>query len=86
MAAKGKNKIVGLDELTEGQLKKVKDIRQSGGEAEVTKCRFCGKILIRDKSIEQEAGDYCEHLHEELGYTTESLMAHRNTMSATTVP
>lgn len=83
MATKNQ-KVTNLDELTEGQQKKVRDIKQAGGQAEVTKCRFCGKILIRDKSIEQEAGDLCEELHAK--YTNEELMAHRGTMSATTVP
>lgn len=85
MAAKGKNAIVtNLDELTEAQTKKVREIKAQGGEAEVTKCRFCGKILIRDKSIEQEAGDLCEKLHEQ--FTNEQLMEHRGTMTATAVP
>lgn len=85
MATKGKNQIVtNLDELTESQTKKVQEIKAQGGVAEVTKCRFCGKILIRDKSIEQEAGDLCERLHEK--YSSEELMAHRGTMSGTVVP
>ena len=90
MTAKGKTQknevVTNLAELTENQRAKVVEIKQAGGQAEVTKCRFCGKILIRDKSVEQEAGDYCEHLREDLGYTTETLMAHRATMSAPTVP
>jgi hypothetical protein len=90
MATKGnttKNEVVtNLDVLSESQQAKVVEIKQAGGQAEVTKCRFCGKYLIRDKSVEQEAGDYCEHLREDLGYTTETLMAHRATMSAPTAP
>lgn len=77
-------KVTNIGELTELQQEKVRNIKAQGGEAEVTKCRFCGKILIRDKSIEQEAGDLCEKLHEQ--FTSEELMAHRGTMSGTTVP
>lgn len=87
MATKGKSKnevITDLSQLTEAQLQKVQEIKQAGGQAEVTRCRFCGKTLVRDKSIDQEAGDLCEHLHER--FTPEELMAHRGTMSAPTAP
>jgi len=77
-------KVTNLDELTPSQQEKVRDIKASGGQAEVTKCRFCGKILVRDASIEQEAGDLCEKLHQSM--TNEDLMAHRGTMTATAVP
>lgn len=80
-----KNEIVkDLTNLTDAQKKQVSEIRQQGGEVEVTKCRFCGKILIRDKSIEQEAGDLCEKLHEK--YSSEALMQHRATMTVAKVP
>lgn len=80
-----KNEIVkDLTKLTDAQKKQVREIRQQGGEVEVTKCRFCGKFLIRDKSIEQEAGDLCEQLHQQ--YTSEQLMAHRATMTVAKAP
>jgi hypothetical protein len=81
-----KNKVVtDLSALTEAQAKQVKEIKAVGGDVEVTKCHRCGKLLIRDKSIEQEAGDLCAHLDAE-GITPEALMAHRATMSATVPP
>jgi hypothetical protein len=80
-----KNKVVAVSELTENQKKAVSTIVADGGKAEVTKCQYCGKILIRDISIEQEAGDYCSHLREE-GKDTAFLMAHRATMTATEAP
>jgi hypothetical protein len=41
--------------------------------------------LVRDKSIEQEAGDLCAH-YDEMGITQEALMEHRKKMSATVAP
>lgn len=76
--------VTDLSQLSESQLQKVTEIKQAGGTAEVTKCQYCGKYLIRDKSIEQEAGDLCASLHE--NYTSEELMAHRGTMSAPEAP
>lgn len=85
MPAKSKNQVItNLDELTEAQLQKVQDIKADGGVAEITKCRFCGKILIRDKSIEQEAGDLCEKLHEK--YTPEELAQAKMNRTVTQLP
>ena len=85
LAQVNKNEIVtDLLNLSDTQRQRVRDIKAEGGKAEVTKCRFCGKFLVRDISVEQEAGDLCEKLHEQ--YSTESLMAHRATMSATAAP
>ncbi len=81
-----KNKVVtDLTVLSETQAKQVAEIKAAGGEAEVTKCHRCGKLLVRDKSIEQEAGDLCAHF-DEAGITPETLMAHRATMTATVPP
>jgi hypothetical protein len=80
-----KNEIItDLTKLSDAQKEQVKTIRKEGGEVEVTKCRFCGKFLIRDKSVEQEAGDLCEKLHET--YTNEALMAHRATLTVAKPP
>jgi hypothetical protein len=83
---KSKNKVVtDLSTLSEQQLAQVAEIKAAGGEAEVTKCHRCGKLLIRDKSIEQEAGDLC-YKFDEKGITEETLMAHRATMTLPAVP
>jgi hypothetical protein len=75
-----------LGELSEAQAEKVQSIQQSGGQVEVTKCVHCGKLLVRDISVEREEGDYCSHLFDELGHTKESLAQHRASMSASVVP
>jgi hypothetical protein len=81
-----KNAVVtDLSLLSEAQEKQAQDIRAAGGEVEVTKCHRCGKILVRDKSIEAEAGDLCAHF-DASGITPEYLMQHRATMTVTTLP
>lgn len=72
--------------LTESQADKIAEIKAAGHDVIITKCLRCGKTLIKDTSIENEQGDYCNHLFNELGYTTEALAAHRAAMSSTEVP
>lgn len=75
---------VGMQNLTEEQQKKVREIQAEGGKAEVVKCIYCGKILIRDASIEQESGDLCHQLRQR--YSEEDLRNQRQALSGTEVP
>jgi hypothetical protein len=81
-----KNVIVqDLSVLSEAQQEQAKAITEAGGEVVVYKCHRCKKYLLRDKSIEAEAGDLCAHFDKE-GVTEEYLMQHRATMTVTVLP
>lgn len=71
---------------TKAQAKKIAKIQQEGGAAELVKCLHCGKVLVRDTSIEREEGDLCSHLYQELGHTAESLREIRAKATVAAVP
>lgn len=50
------------------------------------KCQHCGKWITREEAVEEEQGDYCKHLREDLGYTTMTLAEHRRKMTVDSVP
>lgn len=49
-------------------------------------CKHCGKWILRDTAIEAGEGDWCEHVHDELGLTAADLANHRKEFSVEQVP
>lgn len=78
--------VLSKTQATLAQAKKIAKIQQEGGAAELVKCLRCGKILVRDTSVEREEGDLCSHLYDELGHTVESLRAVRAAATVAAVP
>ena len=72
-------------DLTEAQKKEVAKIQAEGGEVLIYKCHRCGKTLVRDKSIEVEAGDLCAH-YDAQGITPADLLEHRKSMTVAELP
>ena len=52
---------------------------------EFVKCQHCGKKVTREEAVELESGSYCQHLRD-AGYTTESLAAHRASLTVEEIP
>lgn len=50
------------------------------------KCQYCGKWIKAESFEEFMAGDYCHNLRDERGFTDETLLEHRQSMSADEVP
>lgn len=82
----GNEVVTDLSVLSEAQQEKAKNIKASGGTLEVTKCQWCGKFLVRDTSLEHEAGDRCYDLHVNRGLTTVDLQGQRKTQTLPEVP
>src|SRR3990167_7127462 len=52
----------------------------------MTRCKYCGKWMSKEEAVENERGDKCKHLREELGLTPTDLLAHRKSRSSDTIP
>jgi len=50
------------------------------------KCGSCGKWIFKEEAILRGEGDYCNCVHEAMGYTDAALVEHRKQWSKTEVP